>query len=635
MQTRTRVYVLILAVVSMVAGWSKAAEPQDKNAKVLPEVDAAWDRSVGLLLKTHCNHCHNNLKPEAELSLERFTVQPAVQENYLVWQKVAKMLAERQMPPEDEEQPEESARQAAIEVIERELATFDCGAEKHPGRITIRRLNRAEYNNTVRDLLGVDFEPAADFPSDNVGEGFDNISDILTIPPVLMEKYLAAAEKIVERTFADPMLVKKVIVHQPSETVRRSEATRLNITDLATLAFRRPVIENEVARFVDLHRRARDQGLNDDDSMRIVVQAILCSPNFLFRSEKEPESTDADAIRELDDYELATRMSYFLWSSMPDQELFLAAKNGKLRQPNELRQQVRRMLADSKAKAIVENFAGQWLQLRDMSSLTPDPGKYPSFDEPLRQSMQRETEMFFEAVIREDRSILDFLVADFSFVNERLAKHYGIENVQGDQFRRVALPNQRRGVLTHGSILLLTSNPTRTSPVKRGKWILENILAEPPPPPPANVEELDPNAETLGSLRERMEQHRANEACAVCHKRMDTLGFGLENFDGIGAWRDQDGRFQIDPSGILPDGTEFSGPKQLMEILKDKKKDEFCRCLASKMLTYALGRGLKSFDRCAIDGIIKHIAEEDYRFSSLVTAVVSSDPFRYRAGVQE
>ena len=321
----------------------RCAQASDQRPEGVGEKSAesqSWNERVGKLLQTHCNQCHNNKKPEAELSLERITQQPAVQENYIVWQKVAKMLAERQMPPEDQEQPDEATRQTAIELIERELAKFDCGTEKHPGRITIRRLNRAEYNNTVRDLLGVDFQPAADFPSDNVGEGFDNISDILTIPPVLMEKYLAAALKIVDRTFEDPKLTAKILVHQPSETVRRSEATRLNITDFATLAFRRPVTNPEVNRFQDLHRRARDQGLTDDESMQVVVQAILCSPNFLFRIEQEPEADSPDGIRELDDFELATRLSYFLWSSMPDQKLFEAARSGKLRDNAEIAQQI-------------------------------------------------------------------------------------------------------------------------------------------------------------------------------------------------------------------------------------------------------------------------------------------------------
>lgn len=587
------------------------------------------------LLKSRCFKCHNNSKPEAELSLERFASKPSIEKNYEVWEKVLKMLAERQMPPEDQPQPTEVERQTAIRSLQRELSKFDCSTAHHPGRVTVRRLNRPEYNNTLRDLLRTDLKPADDFPNDDVGEGFDNIADVLTIPPVLMEKYLAAAEKVIDATFADTKLRARIVLHQPSETVRRSEAARRNIADFVGRAFRRPITDGEEGRLTELHRLARDQGCDGDEALKVVLQAVLASPSFLFRIERDPEKTDDDGIRELDGYELASRVSYFLWSSMPDEQLFAAAKDNTLHRADVISTQVRRMLADPKSRALVDNFAGQWLQLRDLGGLAPDPEKYPDFDESLRSAMRRETELLFESMIREDRSVLDFLVADYSYVNERLARHYGIDGVKGDEFQRVVLPQQRRGVLTHGSILLLTSNPTRTSPVKRGKWILDNILGEPPPPPPAGVVELDEEAETLGSLRERMEQHRANESCAVCHKRMDVLGFGLENFDGIGAWRSQDGKFAIDASGALPGGAEFKGPKELMEILKQQKKAEFCRCLASKMLTYALGRGLQASDRCAVDLITKQLEAEQFRFSSLVTAIVSSEPFRFRASLGE
>lgn len=315
---------------------------------------------------------------------------------------------------------------------------------------------------------------------------------------------------------------------------------------------------------------------------------------------------------------------------MPDERLFMLADEGRLRDPDVLRSEVDRMLGDAKSRALVDNFAGQWLQLRDLTSLSPDPDRYPAFDEDLRLAMREETERFFEAVIREDRSILEFLTADFSFVNERLAKHYGMQGVRGGEFQKVELPQQRRGVLTHASILMLTSNPTRTSPVKRGQWILDNVLGAPPPPPPEGVEELSEDEETLGSLRERMEQHRANPSCAVCHRQMDALGFGLENFDGIGAWRDRDGRFDIDPAGELPGDQAFSGPAELMELLVQQRRDDFCRCLAEKLLTYALGRGLGPYDRCATQSILNQLVEEDFRFSVLAKAVVTSDPFLYR-----
>jgi hypothetical protein len=357
---------------------------------------------------------------------------------------------------------------------------------------------------------------------------------------------------------------------------------------------------------------------------------VLTSPNFLFRVEADPAEDDEDGIRALNDHEIATRLSYFLWSSMPDDELFDLAEKGSLSRPEVLDSQIRRMLGDPKADALVKNFAGQWLQLRDLKTLAPDAERFPSFDEELRSAMQQETEMLFQAVVSEDRSILDFLNADFTFVNDRLARHYGMQGVTGSGFQRTPTAENRRGVLTQASILLLTSNPTRTSPVKRGKWILENILGDPPPPPPPMVEELKEGDELLGTLRERMEQHREDESCAVCHRQMDTLGFGLENFGTIGAWRVTDGGSDIDPAGVLPGGLEFRGPQELMQVLADKKKDNFARCLAEKMLTYALGRGLQSTDRCAVDAIIKQLREQDYRFGALMRAIVHSDPFLFR-----
>jgi hypothetical protein len=290
------------------------------------------------------------------------------------------------------------------------------------------------------------------------------------------------------------------------------------------------------------------------------------------------------------------------------------------------------MLKDPKSRALVENFAGQWLQLRNLKTISPDPATYPAFDESLRTAMMKETELFFETVLREDRSILDFLDTPYTFVNERLAKHYGIDGIKGDKFQRVELKDKARGgVLTQASILTLTSNPTRTSPVKRGKWILENILGTPPPPPPPDVPELKDDKQVVlsGSLRQRMEQHRTKPDCAVCHDKLDPLGFGFENFDGIGGWRTKDGTFAIDSSGVLPDGKTFNGPAELRAILKSRSQD-FCRCLSEKMLTYALGRGLEYYDRCAVDDVVAAVAREQYKFSALVLAVVRSELFQYR-----
>jgi len=317
---------------------------------------------------------------------------------------------------------------------------------------------------------------------------------------------------------------------------------------------------------------------------------------------------------------------------MPDEELMRLAEQGKLRDRAVLEQQVRRMLADAKSRSMVENFAGQWLNLRLLTTAAPDRKTYPSFDAPLQQAMLRETEMFFEHVMREKRSILEFLDANYTFVNERLAKHYGIAGIKGEAFQKVSLPDTRRGgILTQGSILTLTSNPTRTSPVKRGKWVMDNILGTPPLPPPPDAGELKEDAKTAlsGSLRQRMEQHRKNPNCITCHEKMDPLGFGLENFDGVGAWRANDGAFKIDSSGVMPNGATFDGPAGLRKVLLGKS-DQFRRCLSEKLLTYALGRGLESYDQCAVDEIVKRLQQHEDRFPHLVLAIVESDPFQQR-----
>jgi hypothetical protein len=610
---------------ALVLGATAHAFAEDDSSLATP-----FTRDVAPFLQTHCTGCHGGQEPEAKLSLDRYTDSAKIQTDIATWEKVLRIIAARQMPPADEPQPTEAEYHAIERALEAELERFDCFSERHPGRVTLRRLNRAEYNNTVRALVGVDYRPADDFPADDVGNGFDNIGDVLSIPPILLEKYLAAAERVIDEAYADETLRKKILVFEAKNDDERRTVQRRNIADFATRAFRRPVTDDELERLNDIRRAARTLGLSDDEITKAPYQTVLASPHFLFRVEHDPDPKDEDGIRELNDYELATRLSYFLWSGMPDAELFELAKKGELHQPDVLEAQSRQMLQDPQAQALVDNFAGQWLQLRDIAKITPDPERFPGFDEDLRAAMLKETQLFFAAVIREDRSVLDFLSADFTFVNGRLAKHYGIDSVKGEEFERVSLVTGRRGVLTQASILALTSNPTRTSPVKRGKWILENILGEPPPPPPAGVEELKDEEEVLGTLRERMQQHRSNPSCAVCHKQMDILGFGLENFDAIGAWRGKDGRFDIDPSGSLPGGKDFRDAGELMQLLAQQKRDAFCRCLAEKMLTYALGRGLGSYDRCAVRAILQRLKTNEFRVSALVTGIVTSDPFRLR-----
>jgi mono/diheme cytochrome c family protein len=416
-------------------------------------------------------------------------------------------------------------------------------------------------------------------------------------------------------------------VPRPSET---RCATRI-ISTLARRAYRRPVEGPELARLMSVYQTGR-AGSTFDRGIERALRAVLTSPKFVFRLEREPNGVTPGEAYRLDDIDLASRLSFFLWSSIPDEELLSAAIHGQLHQQATMDRQVRRLLTDPRSAALVDNFTGQWLQLRTLRSIIPDQNEFPDFDDNLRQAMQRETEMLFDSVVRENRSVLDLLTADYTFVNERLARHYGIPNVYGSHFRRVTLADDaRKGLLGKGAILLVTSHPDRTSPVVRGKWILENLLGTPPPPPPANVPPLEDSKGTKPrTLREQVEAHRANPVCASCHKLIDPLGFALENFDGVGAWRTRDGGSPIDASGQLLDGTKVDGVVSLRQALL-KRPDVFVGTLTEKLLTYALGRGLDYHDRPAVRAIVRKAAQDDYRFDALIGAIVTSVPFEMRA----
>jgi hypothetical protein len=588
-----------------------------------------FERDVAPLLSKYCLKCHAGARPKGQLGLDKLLNESAARKRPEVWHKVQHNLRSGDMPPPGRPKPGPMELDTINGWIDAALAAFDCGKQRNPGRVTIRRLNRIEYKNTIRDLLGIDFKPADDFPTDDVGYGFDNIGDVLTLSPLLLERYLDAADKIVEQAFKDPAIRKRLVV-QPKGKENRFKAVLAAIENFARRAYRRPVTKEEVDRLGELVRFAFQNGEDRDHGLQLAFKAVLVSPHFLFRVELD-RSTDPEATYSISEYELASRLSYFLWNSMPDDELFRLAGSNGLRKGVEA--QARRMLRDPKAKALTENFAGQWLNLRLLKEVTPDSKRYPAFTEELRAAMRTETELFFGAVVKDDRSILDFLDADFTFVNEPLARHYGIAGIKGKEFQRVKLTGgQRGGVITQASVLTVTSNPTRTSLVKRGKWILENILGTPPPPPPPDAGELpEDNAELKGSLRQRMEMHRAKPICASCHQRMDPLGFALENYDPIGAWRTRDGKFPIDSNGTLPTGQSFNGSKELRGVLLTKES-EFRRCLTEKMLTYALGRGLEFYDRCAVDDICAAVSRQQNRFSSLIVAIVKSDPFQMRKG---
>ncbi|MSR60192.1 MAG: DUF1592 domain-containing protein [Planctomycetaceae bacterium] len=759
-----RRWATLMAVVSAVLSASLQGDPPLEPAPASAAA-ASFENDIKPFVTKYCFECHQGEKSQGGLALERYMTEAEVLKHRDVAEKILDNLESGLMPPEGKPQPTDAERQRVIGWIEAHVLKINCDGPIDPGRVTIRRLNRSEYNNTIRDLLGVDFRPADDFPSDDVGYGFDNIGDVISLPPVLLERYLAAAEKITERAIVTPdadqapiksapgkalasvgeagsdfefpqtgdyilrvrawadqagpepakmtcrlgdqelqtvdveavaaeprnyeMKLKveagkrhfaakfindyykpddpdpklkgdrnlyvdrlevqgpigvlpenlpashtRLVTCRPSEPALVADCARVILRPLAGRAFRRPATDDEVSGLVRLVELVVSDGSSFERGVQVAVQGILVSPQFLFRVELDPEPHNSQAVRTLGDYELATRLSYFLWSSLPDDELFRLAEAGTLRHEGNLAAQVRRMLKDPKSSALVEDFAGQWLQLRTLRLINPDKAQFPQFDEALRAAMETETKMFFEAIVREDRNLFDFLDADFTFVNERLARHYEIPGVTGEQFQRVTLATaQRGGLLGQASILLVTSNPTRTSPVKRGKWVLENLLNAAPPPPPPGVPELSEEKDKVlsGTLRQRMEQHRANPACAACHTQMDALGFGLENYDPIGAWRVKDGTFDIDASGTLPGGAAFSSPAELRVILKSRQ-NEFRRCLAEKLLTFALGRGLEYYDKCTVDQIARHVAANHDKFSALVLEIVQSDPFQKRRG---
>ncbi len=612
---------------------------------------------VAPVLARYCAGCHNAERAEGEFTPAAYPDEAAAVADRGVWERVAVAVRSGRMPPAGRPRPTPSELEAFAAWLDRAAA-----GPENAGRTTVRRLNRAEYNNTIRDLVGVKFRPADDFPADDTGDGFDTIGDVLSVSPTLVEKYLTAAEAVVEAAAADPGIWKRVatppaedpipfvlrgdppqranavkgIIRERADAQAAARAAEIDrayyaLQAFADRAYRRPITHTEVSRLMRFVETSQNNGEGTDAGFKLAVKAILVSPHFLFKIEAEPSSPGPTRDRALSDFDLATRLAYFLWSSMPDEELFLLAAHGALHEPHTLAAQVRRMLHDSKSRALAENFASQWLQTRALDEVTRDPVRFPGFDSDLVRAMRAETELFFDHLVRDDRSVLELLTADYTFVNERLARHYGIVGVSGDQFRRVSLAGTgRAGVLTHASVLTVTSGATRTSPVKRGKWVLENVLGTPTPAPPPGVDGLKDNAGGKpASLREQLDRHRSRAECASCHARLDPLGFGLENFDAVGVWRDRDGGVPVDASGTLPDGRAFRGPTELRAALAERP-DDLVRCLTRKLLTYGLGRSLGPADRNAIERVVRHAARNGYRFSSLVIALVESDLFQMR-----
>ncbi len=779
----------LLLVAAVGSGWLALNRRPVTGSLRRPLVDQAkaeqvFQREVLPILNQYCWDCHGDGASKGDIALDSFTNVTAVLKDRRTWERVLHTVAVGDMPPKKKKQPTEPQREQLTTWIEKTMFPVDPD-NPDPGRVTLHRLNREEFNNTIRDLLAVDFKPAEDFPQDDVGYGFDNIGDVLSLPPILFEKYLKAVERILDEALVtgprpptvrqfeaakltggqdlgpvrglssngeivvpmkfpgagkyrlkfeaygdqvkpDPV---KIVVRLDGREVKRfdvpekrnkpgkfeveidlaaGEGKRLAVAFLNDVyekrevereegegdkkrkrkdtviddrnfyaqafevagpvdteppipeshrrvffkktvagkesvtarelvgvftrrAWRRPVTPTELDRLMRLFDSARRDGENFEASVKHTLTAVLVSPHFLFRGELQPEPNNPARVHPVDEWALASRLSYFLWSSLPDDELFALAERKKLRK--NLPTQVQRMLRDPKAKALTENFAGQWLQLRMLELIDPDRKEFPDFSDDLRRAMRTETERFFEHIIREDRPVSDFLLADYTFLNETLARHYGIPGVTGDEFVKVSLQGSpRQGVLTQGSILTLTSNPTRTSPVKRGKWVLENVLATPPPPPPPGVPALEGQAQLTGTLRQRMEQHRENAVCSSCHEKMDAIGFGFEHFDGIGRYREKDGRNLVEPAGELAAGQKFADHRELNGLLANARRADFLRCLAEKMLTYSLGRGLEYYDKPTVQRIVQQLEGQQLKFSALVMGVVESAPFQKRRG---
>ncbi len=778
-------------------------------------VHAEIQKTAVPFIQKHCAQCHGGKATKAGLDLVKADkADEAVLRDRKQWQNVLRQVGAGEMPPAKQPRPTAAEVEQFARAVEAAFERAELTMRPDPGHVTMRRLNRAEYLNTVRDLLHVDFDPTEGFPADEIGHGFDNIGDVLTISPLLMERYMDAAEAIAQRVILErppkpairylsgrflqpnnaqtsqgrfrmmdanatepvhsgpfaapgdylkfsandelifratlyaeprgkapvrvalflqgkdlpgqateaelkelmgaglpgmkPMAILKTfeitardaarpqtveipirrvgginragialirppegeapakvfIEHLwsegPLETRPESqrmllactpgkpvaEQTREVLNRLLSGAYRRPATASEMDAMAALVARTAASGRTWEAGVQQALVAVLCSPKFLFRVEQDSRP-QAKQAHPLDEYQLASRLSYFLWSTMPDAELFDLAGKGQL--TAQLDAQVQRMLQSPKTGALAQNFALQWLQLQRLKTAAPDPRQFPAFNDALKEAMLRETTLFFGEIVRENRTVLDLMEGNFTYLNEPLARLYGIADTAGnrlnqkksqpggqpiprDAFVRVSLPMaERGGVLLQGSVLTVTSNPTRTSPVKRGRWVLEQMLGTPPPAPPPDVPELDRQQQLTGTLRQRMEQHRKNPACASCHAQMDAMGFALEHYDAIGAWREMDGNLPVDDAGALPDGKSFAGPAGLKALLRDKR-ELVLRNLAENMLTYALGRGLEYYDGRAVRQIVATTVKEDFRFASLVSAIVRSDPFRLRRG---
>ncbi len=597
----------------------------------------SWDRNISGLFRKYCHRCHREDELSGNVDLARDVDLRMVLDHRENWEKARVAIAASEMPPSDERQPSEEERSLLLKFLAKTLDDLDCTAAQDPGRPILRRLNRTEYDNCVEDLIGLQLNLAEGFVPDGTGYGFDNIAESLSFSPVQIEQFHEAAKEIVDAVRAckenEPRVYERVFGEQLLDEVNdgvAADRTRKAISSFASRAFRRPVEPKFVDKLMDIYGKARSKGEDHVSSYEYMMRVVLMSPQFLTRVEKSrPGKTDPYQI---DDYELATRLSFFLWSRSPDDALLRLAASGTLSQPAVLGEQTARMLADPRSVALVDNFFGQWLSLKDIDGHHPDAVAFPEFDEKLRSSMKQEVRRFLLEIVQQNRPIAMLIDADYTYLDERLAIHYGVDGVMGNEFRRVNLTDRRRGgILTSAAVLMSQADPARTNIPRRGNFIAGRILGAPPPPPPPNIQPLDSVAKEgeKKSLRQILELHRSQPACANCHAKMDPLGFGLENYDAIGRWRNEDGDFPIDASGQLISGRSFSGPVELKEVLLEQK-DAFAKTLARNLLIYAYGRGLHGRDECVVRDVLESSKQDGYRFGEVVAGIIRSYPFLHR-----
>ncbi len=625
--------VALLLGVSCVGSSTCSAQSADDEAMAERKADAEkfFRERVTPFIKTYCLDCHQNRRPtEAGLSFTPALETPGHAAFSEKWKKAAARVKTHDMPPDGLEQPTDEERQMFMTWLDKVKYL----SPKDPGPFVIRRLTKTEYSNTLRDLFGVDPVIAEGLPDEVSGEGYLN-----SLSPLQLEQYLSIANEVLDQVSAPDdspptQLQQRLFGEAPTSKNDPRAAARRVAESLAKRAYRRPPSDAELKVLVDVFDLGQQNELSYPAALRLMLKAMLVSPQFLFITPADKFDTE-DEIVPLDDYQLASRLSYFIWATLPDDELMGLANSGKLHEPPILKAQVKRMLEDPRSRALFDGFGAQWLGVGDLDSKTFDPSKFPEMTGQMRAAMYDEARLFFESIVRENESIAGFIDSDYTFLNESLASIYGLsKTVTGTEMRKVKLNDDNRGgILGMPGVLAATSFPNRTSPVIRGVWVLEQVLGDHVPSAPPDVpalEKQDQQSVASLTLRERTELHRTDPVCANCHKLLDPIGFGLENFDAIGRWRNQDDNGEpIDASGELPDGSRFSSPQELKAMIAGRL-DDFSRNLVERMLAYALCRRLEGYDEIVVDDLMQEIAQDGYRMQTLVTAVVTSYPFTHR-----